>query len=578
MAQGKLIDGAPSYDVAILGGGLAGLTLALQLKRHRPQIDVFVAERRAGEAPLAAFKVGESSVEIAADYFVRQCGLEDHLRDGQLLKAGLRFFFPADGNEDITQRVEWGDRDFAPVATYQLDRGSFENELAVRCRAQHVDLRMGCQVADVEFGAERHTVTVTTGEETSTVDARWVVDCTGRAFFLQKKLDLAEQVEHNINSVWLRIGGGLLDLEQWGAHDDAWMGRMERPGIRQYSTNHLMGEGYWVWLIPLSSGAHSVGICADPRFHPFEQISTLDAALTWLDAHEPQLAQTLTERREDVQDFLKIKHFSHGCKRVFSPERWCLTGESGVFIDPLYSPGSDYICLGNTYATDLITSDLDGEDIGQRAEIFNAGYLNLFNTALTRVWSDHYQLFGDAEVGTAKIAYDYVLYWGIRCLVQYHDKTTDRDFNVSMLPNLMRWIELSGAVEQLFRDWHSLGQPANPTGLHALPSRFPGLWNRLLDMHSDLDDAAVRARYLETVGRLEAMAVVIFHKASQRLPADQRPDPVRRVDPIMVSVRPERWEQDGLYDDAGLTYAEALERTEGFEHMLLDELARQAAG
>src|SRR2546423_15288163 len=50
------------YDVAILGGGLAGLTLAIQLKRQRPDTSVAVLEKRDGPAPLAAFKVGESTV------------------------------------------------------------------------------------------------------------------------------------------------------------------------------------------------------------------------------------------------------------------------------------------------------------------------------------------------------------------------------------------------------------------------------------------------------------------------------------------------------------------------------------
>ena len=53
---------AERYDVAILGGGLAGLTLAIQLKRQRPDTSVAVLEKRDGPAPLAAFKVGESTV------------------------------------------------------------------------------------------------------------------------------------------------------------------------------------------------------------------------------------------------------------------------------------------------------------------------------------------------------------------------------------------------------------------------------------------------------------------------------------------------------------------------------------
>ncbi len=36
------------------------------------------------------------------------------------------------------------------------------------------------------------------------------------------------------------------------------------------STNHLCGPGYWAWLIPLGSGAHSVGIVCDAKMHPLE--------------------------------------------------------------------------------------------------------------------------------------------------------------------------------------------------------------------------------------------------------------------------------------------------------------------
>ena len=56
---------ADSYDVAILGGGLAGLTLGIQLKQARPETSIFIAEKRKGPAPEAAFKVGESTVEVS---------------------------------------------------------------------------------------------------------------------------------------------------------------------------------------------------------------------------------------------------------------------------------------------------------------------------------------------------------------------------------------------------------------------------------------------------------------------------------------------------------------------------------
>ena len=44
------------YDVIILGGGLAGLTLSIQLKRHKPDIKILILESRKGAASVAAHK------------------------------------------------------------------------------------------------------------------------------------------------------------------------------------------------------------------------------------------------------------------------------------------------------------------------------------------------------------------------------------------------------------------------------------------------------------------------------------------------------------------------------------------
>jgi flavin-dependent dehydrogenase len=567
------------YDVAILGGGLAGLTLALQLKRQRPETSIFVAEKRAGPAPEAAFKVGESTVELSADYFARVCGMRDHIERDQLFKAGLRFFFPAGDNSDITQRVEWGDTAFAPVSTYQLDRGRFENALADSAVKAGIELSQGAFVDEIELGDDTHSATVVRGGpggERSRIEARWLVDAAGRSFLIKRKLGLEKDVAHTINSSWFRIGGGLVDLEQWGAHDEAWMARMEGPGIRKHSTNHLTGEGYWVWLIPLASQSHSIGIVADPRFHPFERLSTFDASLDWLREYEPQLAKAVEQRRDDVEDFLKIEKFSHSCARVFSPERWGITGEAGVFIDPLYSPGSDYIAFSNTFLGDLIKRDLDGENIAQRTEIYNGSFLGQFENVLANVWQDHYQYFGDAEIFAAKVTYDYVAYWGTQAPRMYYDKVCDLEFTQAVLPDLQRAFGVTVRVQQLFRDWHALGQPENPRSLHAVTSRFSGMWDRLKELQAGLDDDTLRSRYRTNVDILEAMAVVLFHKGAKRLP-EGRPDPEVRINPHAVSLRPDRWEADGLFDNDGLTFAEALERTQGFETMLLDELAMVAA-
>ncbi len=151
-----------SYDVTILGGGLAGLSLALQCRQEMPQARIVVLEKNRHPAPEAAFKVGESTVEVATHYFTKVLGLEDHMREEQLPKLGLRFFFRAGDNSAIERRLELGGRDFPPTPSYQLDRGRFENFLAERCQSLGIDFIDGAKIKDVELarGRKNHHVQV----------------------------------------------------------------------------------------------------------------------------------------------------------------------------------------------------------------------------------------------------------------------------------------------------------------------------------------------------------------------------------------------------------------------------------
>ena len=120
-----------NVDVAILGGGIAGLTLALQLRRACPDLSILVAEKVRHPVREAAHKVGESTVEIAAHYLRDVIGLAEPLQRDHLNKFGLRVFFSAGDNRDIAQRRELGHAVAPPqrVGTFQIDRGRLENTL-----------------------------------------------------------------------------------------------------------------------------------------------------------------------------------------------------------------------------------------------------------------------------------------------------------------------------------------------------------------------------------------------------------------------------------------------------------------
>ena len=138
-----------TYDVTILGGGLAGLTLARQLVDKHPQIRILILEKREHPVDEGAFKVGESTIEVGAHYLAEEVGLKKHLVDAQLPKFGLRFFFNQ-GTESIAHGIEVGLSEFFPAPGYQVDRGRLENHLAaslqetsaefVTAQIKHVDL------------------------------------------------------------------------------------------------------------------------------------------------------------------------------------------------------------------------------------------------------------------------------------------------------------------------------------------------------------------------------------------------------------------------------------------------------
>ncbi len=99
---------AARYDAVVLGGGLAGLTLALQLRQARPNTSILVLERRSFPMPEAAHKVGESTVEISAEYFTNVLGLKEHILTDQLPKNGLRFFWTPEPKASMETGLELG--------------------------------------------------------------------------------------------------------------------------------------------------------------------------------------------------------------------------------------------------------------------------------------------------------------------------------------------------------------------------------------------------------------------------------------------------------------------------------------
>ncbi len=492
------------YDVAILGGGMAGLTLALQLKKIRPTIKVLVVEKQKQPAPQAAHKVGESTVEIAAHYLRDILGQEEHLNTQQIRKFGLRMFFSFEENQQINRRVELGSTVFPPLATYQLDRGRLENALGSQIREEGIVFLDGCKVQQLSLQPQEafHQLRILQQEQVREIQARWVVDATGRSSLLKRQLGLVKKVSHHANAAWFRIAHPI-DINQW-VMDPAWRSRITE-GDRSLSTNHLMGPGYWVWLIRLASDSTSIGIVSDASMHPFEQMNRFERALNWLQQHEPQCAQAVEQHREQVLDFRVMKDYSYSCQQVFSAERWCLTGEAGVSLDPLYSPGSDLIAISNGLICDLIVRDLKGEDIHGRVAIHNQLFLNLTNIWLG-IYEQQYYLMDNAQIMVAKIIWDTAFYWGVFGLLYFHDKFRGIADSPGVAATLSRVAVLSNRVQAFFREWYTIAQPVASDTFVDLYSPFDFMQKLHTGMAAGLSHSELEAQFAANVRQFEQLA------------------------------------------------------------------------
>jgi len=422
-----------AYDVAIIGGGLAGNLVARQLRRQLPDLSVAVFEK----ARRPHYKVGESTVEIASHYLVRRLGLSRYLYEQQLPKNGLRFFFDTEARDgELTQLSEMGSTAFGYLPSFQVDRARLEVDMRAMNAADGVELLDGrVKALDVETG--RFEVLDEAGVRRP-AQARYVIDASGRAGVIAKRRGLWQPRQHAIGAAWGRFRG-VVDMDDLGP--ESWRARVNHTS-RVMSTNHFCYPGYWIWFIPLGGGLTSVGVVIDKaQWTPSMQQA--EGFQAFLGQHRA-VAELLAPAQ--LVDVLSYRQLAYGSAQYLGPG-WACIGEAAAFSDPLYSPGSDFIALENDFVVDLVGRELAGEDVTERRAAYDA-FLAFRYEATMRLYERLYGTLGSYELYRLKWFFDIGCYYDLWLEPYMRDEHLD----LGWLRRQLKQRELVLGVLARFRD------------------------------------------------------------------------------------------------------------------------------
>lgn len=389
-AQGQ--SKASVADVAIMGAGIVGLFNALQYAKRGFQ--VVLLDNARGQK--RSFKVGESFL-IFTNPFLRTVGGLDAFAGECFPKHGVWFTYGLEHSQRFEATSEWGVHADPPHYLYeeaadkryfraalmdvQIVRPEAEDVMREQLRAfPNVRFLDTVKVRDVviqeEGSPQPHEVrwacqaTRTEG----TVQARWVLDCSGRNRLLAKKL------KHTV-----ALDDGFQTTAVWGQFEGITDDLFGEPWVHTYAdgdqtsrdlhTLHLWGEGYWIWVIRLSKERISVGATFDQRKPP--PGDTPEAQMWELFNRHPPLAKVLSKER--MLEFRMYRDVQYMTDTFVSPRRYGMVGDAASIVDAYYSQGISLALVSSWHIANLVEQDLRGEGMDRE-------YLERVNRATRQDW------------------------------------------------------------------------------------------------------------------------------------------------------------------------------------------------
>lgn len=396
-----------NYDVVIIGGSLSGAASATLLLRESPGLKVLIVER----APQFGRRVGEATVEISGYFLGRVLGLTQHLNDQHLVKQGMRFWFANERTESLGESSEIGPKYNVRLPSWQLDRAVVDEEVLRRAVAAGAELRRPVQVTGVQLSpGGQQVVTIRDGATTEEISARWVIDASGVAAMIARQEGWLEpNTDHPTASAWARWRGVKdWDGRELAAKHPAWADRCF--AMRNTATNHIIGDGWWSWWIPLKGGDVSVGVVFDQRLVQFPSEGKIGDRLKEFLCQHPVGKEMLADAEWIEGDTHWRKNLAYS-SRTMAGDGFALVGDAAGFLDPLYSPGMDWISFTVTATTALVTAERRSEPVAPLIEKHNAAFSRSYRRWFEAIYQDKYDYIGEFDLMRIAFRMDLGLYY-----------------------------------------------------------------------------------------------------------------------------------------------------------------------
>jgi hypothetical protein len=464
-------------------------------------------------------------VQVGGYYLSKVLDLEEYLMREQFLKYNLRFYWkrPGSASRSYEEYDHCYIRMMSNIAGYQLNRNTLEEEL-LRLNTANPNCNLVAPARDIDVELSEkgpHSLNYTIGTRTRWASAEWVVDTTGRRKFLSRRMKLAQEnpIRHGSSFLWV---DGLVNIEKLTDLSlDETLLRKDRMKTGHFpvwlATNHYVGEGFWFWIIPLQ-GKTSLGIVYDRKLFDENKVNTAEKLMRWVCREFPVLARDLPKRK--ILDHGSFRDYSYDCGQTLSASRWAMSGESGRFSDPLYSPGSDLIAFHNTLILDAVLT-ADSRALEKKIPLYETLVRSLYQ-AYVPSYAVTYNCLGDQEAFILKYTWELAVYFTFFVFPFINQLFTHRDFVLPYLGKLARLGRINGNLQaylSAFYEWKKRGEAVERDPVAFDFTQITPLKNSEMLFYqigvSDSEGLDLLDRYFENLRELARF--ILVHAASRAL-------------------------------------------------------------